>query len=208
MYHRTTRLCVRLAEDLPHADPSALARRVARASPGRRCRRCVWPAARPLQTASPAPAAHRRRPRPARRRGARRPRRAPASGLQSAGAPPAAAAAERLQPFAEVIKRRQAQIDGLFTLWQKRRQGLARAASPEDFNQPFFLSPKLATGIGEARFFGGLMDDAAVVEFRRVHNQVQMICAQHRLRRQGRHARRPRGRGGVLAEPAGERARC
>ncbi|MBX9716743.1 MAG: zinc-dependent metalloprotease, partial [Burkholderiaceae bacterium] len=38
-----------------------------------------------------------------------------------------------------------------------------------------FLSPKYKTGLGEGRFFGGLMGEEVVIEFRRIHNQVQML---------------------------------
>ena len=47
---------------------------------------------------------------------------------------------------------------------------------------------------------------AASIEFRRVYNQVQLICAQRRLRRQAGHARGARDRGRLLAEPARQRA--
>jgi hypothetical protein len=76
-------------------------------------------------------------------------------------------------PFATVIKDAK-KIDGLVTFYQKDEK-VWLELRPEDFNKPFFLSPKLATGIGEAGVFGGLMDDEHVIEFRRVHNQVQMI---------------------------------
>ena len=79
-----------------------------------------------------------------------------------------------LRPFAEVIKEAK-RIDGLLTLWQKDDK-VWLELKPEDFNQPFFLSPKLKTGIGDIRFFGGLMSsEAGLVEFRRIHNQVQLI---------------------------------
>ena len=79
-----------------------------------------------------------------------------------------------LRPFAEVIKDAK-RIDGLLTLWQKDDK-VWLELKPEDLNQPFFLSPKLKTGIGDIRFFGGLMSsEAGLVEFRRIHNQVQLI---------------------------------
>ena len=60
------------------------------------------------------------------------------------------------------------------TFWQKDDK-VWLELKPEDFNTPFFLSPKLKTGIGERGFYGGLMKDDGIVEFRRIHNQVQMI---------------------------------
>ena len=83
--------------------------------------------------------------------------------------------------FATVIKDAK-KIDGLITLWQKDEK-VWLELKPEDFNKPFFLSPKLARGIGEAGLLGGTMIGrggavarAQVVEFRRVHNQVQMVA--------------------------------
>ena len=89
----------------------------------------------------------------------------PAPGSQAPGSPP---------PFAVVIKGA-VQTDGLFTLYQ-RDEKVWIELKPEDFKRPFFLSPKLATGIGESFVLGGLMGKARVVEFRRVHNLVQLIA--------------------------------
>jgi hypothetical protein len=86
------------------------------------------------------------------------------------GTPPAGGA----QPFATVIRGAK-KTEGLFTVWQKDEKVWIELA-PGDFDKPFFLSPKVETGIGEAGVFGGLMDDAHVIEFRRIHNQVQMIA--------------------------------
>jgi hypothetical protein len=94
-----------------------------------------------------------------------------AASSASAKAPPAPSP---LRPFAEVIKDAK-RIDGLFTLWQKDDK-VWLELKPSDLNQPFFLSPKLKTGIGESRFYGGLMGEEFVIEFRRVHNQLQMLA--------------------------------
>ncbi len=98
---------------------------------------------------------------------------APAPAPAPVGGPPA---------FATVTKDAK-KVDGLFTLWQKDEKVWIEL-KPEDFNKPFFLSPKLASGIGEAGLFGGLMARSwgeaygkpQVIEFRRIHNQVQMIA--------------------------------
>ncbi len=66
-------------------------------------------------------------------------------------------------------------MSGLFTLWQNDEK-VWLELKPSDFNQPLFLSPKLKTGIGEPRFFGGLMGDELVIEFRRIYNVVQMVA--------------------------------
>ena len=65
--------------------------------------------------------------------------------------------------------------DGLFPLWQKDDKvwlGIAES----DLNQPFFFSPAIKTGIGENYFFGGMLGfDDGIVEFRRIHNQIQLL---------------------------------
>ena len=97
-----------------------------------------------------------------------------ASGVPPGTPQPGVAPPGSPAPFATVIKDAK-KIDGLVTLYQKDEKVWIELR-PEDFNKPFFLSPKIATGIGEAGVFGGLMDDPQVIEFRRVHNQVQMIA--------------------------------
>jgi hypothetical protein len=74
------------------------------------------------------------------------------------------------------------EMPGLIALWQKEEK-VWLELKPEDFNKPLFLSPKIAQGIGEAGLFGGTMigrfgrtGRAQVVEFRRVHNQVQLVA--------------------------------
>jgi hypothetical protein len=93
----------------------------------------------------------------------------------AASAPGGAATPGAPRPFADVIKDAKRK-EGLFALWQKDEK-VWLELKPEDFGQPFILSPKLKQGIGEGRiFFGGIMGDEVVVEFRRVHNQVQMLA--------------------------------
>jgi hypothetical protein len=95
-------------------------------------------------------------------------------GSPQPGGPPGSSA----QPFASVIKDAK-KIDGLFTLYQREEKAWIELR-PEDFDKPFFLSPKIATGIGEAQLFGGTMERPQVVEFRRIHNQVQLIAVNER----------------------------
>jgi Met-zincin/Domain of unknown function (DUF5117) len=120
---------------------------------------------------------------------------APASAASAAAAatakPIAAAAAAASAPtpaplpgqppaFATVIKDAK-ETKGLFSLWQKEERVWIEL-KPEDFNKPFFFAPKLARGIGEAGIFGGSMFvpgsriDDRIVEFRRVHNTVQLVA--------------------------------
>ena len=91
---------------------------------------------------------------------------APMAGPPVPGQPPA---------FATVIKDAK-KTDGLITMYQKDEKFWFELA-PQDFERRFFLSPKLASGIGENGFFGGTMLlSAQVVQFRRVHNLVQMLA--------------------------------
>ncbi|MEO7114515.1 MAG: zinc-dependent metalloprotease [Caldimonas sp.] len=96
-----------------------------------------------------------------------------ASGPRPPGAPPMAIAQGPLRPFADVVKDAK-RSDGVLTVWQKDDK-VWLELKPSDLDQPFFVSSKLKTGIGERNFFGGLMQDSGVVEFRRIHNQIQMI---------------------------------
>lgn len=98
-----------------------------------------------------------------------------ASGVRPAAVPVTVVAANStLRPFAEIVKDAR-RSEGLFSVWQKDDK-VWLELRPEDLNQPFFLSPKIKTGIGENFFFGGLMGfDDGVVEFRRVHNQMQLL---------------------------------
>lgn len=126
-------------------------------------------------------------PAPAHMTGASAPTRANAPGTPI-GAP---LPAERSLPgvttgtapsYASVVKDAK-KTEGLFTLWQKDDKVWIEL-KPEDFDKPFFLSPKIASGIGEGGLFGGSMARSwgaaygkpQVVEFRKVHKQVQMIA--------------------------------
>ncbi|MBP6900737.1 MAG: zinc-dependent metalloprotease [Burkholderiaceae bacterium] len=126
---------------------------------------------------TPAPAA------PATATAANAPAAASAAPAGRAATPPAAAAPGATPPpapgqppaFAVVVKDAQ-EIKALFSAWRKDDK-LWLELRPEDLEQPFFLSPKLASGIGEARIFGGLMlASPRLVQFRRVHNQVQLLA--------------------------------
>jgi hypothetical protein len=85
------------------------------------------------------------------------------------------------QPF-ELITKGAERQDGLLPIW-KRQEKIWIELRPDAFGKPFFLSPKLASGIGEAGVFGGLMQSrwAQVgrpqwVEFRKVQQQVQLLA--------------------------------
>jgi len=95
-------------------------------------------------------------------------------GSAAATASAAASSGIGLKPFAEVIKDAK-RIDGLFTLWQKDDK-VWLELKPSDLDTPFFMSPKVKTGIGEGSFYGGLMGEEVVIEFRRIHNNLQMLA--------------------------------
>jgi hypothetical protein len=86
------------------------------------------------------------------------------------------------QPAFDVVIKGAERQDGLLPLW-KRQDKVWIELSPQALGKPFFLSPKLASGIGEAGLLGGLMQSrwAQVgkpqwVEFRRVQQQVQLVA--------------------------------
>jgi hypothetical protein len=97
----------------------------------------------------------------------------------TAGATPAPG---QPQPFATVTKDAKQVASGLFPVWQKDDKFWLELKAT-DFQRPLYLSPKIARGIGEAGFYGGSMASAyasfgrpQLVEFRRVHNQVQLVA--------------------------------
>ncbi|HSW26690.1 MAG TPA: zinc-dependent metalloprotease [Burkholderiaceae bacterium] len=109
-----------------------------------------------------------------------------APGAAPGPARPASGAAAAPQPgqppaFATVIKDAK-KIDGALTLWQKDDKVWIELA-PRDFGKAMLFAPKIAQGIGEAGLFGGTMigpygryGRQQLVEFRRVHNQVQLLA--------------------------------
>lgn len=106
---------------------------------------------------------------------------APANGASAPKPAAAAPAAGAPQPFATVIKDAKT-TEGLIPVWRKDEK-VWLELSPDAFKRTYFLSPKMATGIGEAGVFGGLMASnwgsfgrAQAVQFRRVGNQIQLIA--------------------------------
>jgi hypothetical protein len=103
---------------------------------------------------------------------------APAAGAPAPAATPPTP--NPLPPFA-LVTRDARRFGGMLTAWQKDEK-VWLELSEHDFNVPFFLSPKIAGGIGEGGVLGGLMGGrtgagkAQWVEFRRLHNQVQLIA--------------------------------
>lgn len=86
-----------------------------------------------------------------------------------------------LAPF-DLAVRGAARQDGLIPVWI-RQEKLFLEIKPELLGKPMFLSPKLATGLGERGIFGGLMQSRWAqmgrpqwVELRRVNQQIQLLA--------------------------------
>ncbi len=130
-------------------------------------------AARPVVGAATSPAAA---PAPAR----------PASGAPIPGtpppAPPPAPPVLGAPPAHAVVIKDAKKTEGLFTLWQKEDKVWIEL-KPDQLGKAYFLSPKIAQGLGEAGIFGGTMigrwgryGRSQLVEFQRVHNQVRLMA--------------------------------
>ncbi len=101
--------------------------------------------------------------------------------LPQAAAASAQAGSPQAPAFEQVIKGAIRQ-DGLLPIWT-RQDKVWIELSPASLGKPYFLSPKLSTGIGEGGLLGGLMQSrwAQVgkpqwVEFRKVQQQVQLLA--------------------------------
>ena len=106
---------------------------------------------------------------------------AAASGARSGITPPTAGAPGAPPPFAVVLKDAR-RVEGPITFWQ-REDKVWIELMPNQFGQPFLLSPKIKSGISEAMVLGGMMGlpengvgGAQIVEFQRVNNQVRMVA--------------------------------
>ncbi len=107
---------------------------------------------------------------------------AAAAGSRPGATPPAAPPAPGTPPPFETVAKDAKKTDGLFPVWRKDEK-VWLELKPEDFDKPFFLSPKIAKGIGEAGVFGGTMigrwsnfGRPQIVQFQRVHNQVRLVA--------------------------------
>jgi hypothetical protein len=92
-----------------------------------------------------------------------------------------------LPPYATLTQGAR-RVDGMLTLWQKDEK-VWLELRPEDFNKPMFFSPKISQGIGESGLFGGTILRAyspwggpQVVEFRKIHNLVQLVALNETFR--------------------------
>ena len=103
---------------------------------------------------------------------------APAPAIPASGVPPGSPQPGGPPPgspssFATVIRDAK-KVDGLLTLYQ-RDEKVWIELKPDDFGKAFFFSPKVVTGMGEPALLGAQFHASHVIEFRRVHNQVQML---------------------------------
>jgi Met-zincin/Domain of unknown function (DUF5117) len=103
----------------------------------------------------------------------------PSSSAPAAPAAPAAAPPGSPPPFATVVQGAR-RVAGPLVMWQKDDR-VWLELMPQQLGQPFLLSPKIRTGIGEGSLLGGLMAYSVngaggiqVVEFVRVHNTIRL----------------------------------
>lgn len=111
-----------------------------------------------------------------------------ASGVAAAVARPAVAPAPGQPPAFDTVIKEATRKEGAFVLWVQKDGKVWIELAEGDFDVPLFLSPKLATGIGEGGVFGGLMSNTRadvgrpqLVAFRRVHQQVQLVARNTRF---------------------------
>lgn len=104
----------------------------------------------------------------------------PPSPASTAATPATSGSSAGLPAFAQVIKDAR-KVEGPLTVWQKDEK-VWLELGPEHWGQPYLLSPKLRTGMGEGGVLGGLMASIGggfggqVVEFTRVYNQVRLLA--------------------------------
>lgn len=102
---------------------------------------------------------------------------------QQAMAAAATAAGIATLPAFELITRGAERQDGLLPIWRKQDKIWLELNPKTTLERPFFLSPKLASGIGEAGVYGGLMQSrwAPVgrpqwVTFHKSQQQIQLLA--------------------------------
>lgn len=109
-----------------------------------------------------------------------------ASGVTTAsssgqGAASATSGANTPPPF-EQVARGAERLPGWLPVW-RRQDKVWVELKPSDFNRPMYLSPRLRTGLGEGGLYGGLIASRfglvgrpQWVEFRKLHQQVQLVA--------------------------------
>lgn len=106
----------------------------------------------------------------------------PQAGALAPGKSSGAASGTSQLPAFDAVTQGADRIEGVLPLWRKQEK-LWVELGPADWRKAFFLSPQLSTGIGEQGLFGGLLASRwgevgrpQWVEFRRVHQQVQLLA--------------------------------
>ncbi len=100
----------------------------------------------------------------------------PASAAALPGAPPTPPVAAGSPPPFDTVVKDAKKTEALFAVWRKDEKAWLEL-KPQDFDTPFFLSPKLFSGIGESSIYGGkMLSSPQLVMFRRIHNAVQLLA--------------------------------
>jgi len=110
----------------------------------------------------------------------------PATTLRAAVANPPAIAAPRpvdpsaLRPFADLI-REATHLNGLFPIWRKDEKVWMEIPTAA-LNVPFLFTANIANSVGERRLYASQMGSSAMVEWRRIGNQMQLMALNTRYR--------------------------
>ena len=84
------------------------------------------------------------------------------------------------KPFADVIKDAKP-LAGLFPLW-RRDEKIWIEIRKDWLNKPFMFSVNIASSVGERGLYASQMAGEAMVEFRRIGNQIQLIALNTKFR--------------------------
>ena len=87
------------------------------------------------------------------------------------------------KPFADIIKDAKQQA-GLFPIWRKDEKVWLEIPK-EGLNKPFLFTVNVANSVGERGLYASQMNYEALVEWRRVGNQMQLIAINTKYRGEG-----------------------
>ena len=103
------------------------------------------------------------------------------AGAASSARPPVDPAAPK--PFADVIKDAKQQA-GLFPIWRKDEKVWLEIPKA-GLNKPFLFTVNIANSVGERGLYASQMSYEALVEWRRIGNQMQLIAINTKYRGEG-----------------------